>query len=691
MKKRVIKFKRNKGLDMNAGVDYKLFYEILLNLREIFHSYGRIDDSNAKLDEIVKIIMMSYQMALHGKRFSLANVKKIAEKKFKNSTMVAKALRQMFDEVAKESLFQNNDGTNIFGAQPALNIQPSENLLAENFIAELEKIDFVNLVSEKRNINFDIVNECFGHFVRENFRNNKEDAQYMTPSEITDSILSIVFYDFEKEDYFEHGDDFIVMDPTCGVGTLLIESARKYVKYLTNTLKNPQKQINFFLKNGVLGQDKVDRMVRLSKINSLLFGCDSQNIFAGNSVVGESKIDSFKGKVDFIFTNPPFGAEYETASVSKDFYFRFESILREEKYICSELLLLLKSVYLLKPNGKLAIVLPDCVFSAKGLFRKVREYLLSNYVINGIFELPAVTFAQAGTRTKTSVLYLTNRKPKPDQKIIMARCDDIGYIVKERNGVPVKIAKGVNQMVEISSVCSRTISNCGILSENPSVTVVRTSDLLDSVLTPNFYAAERFKTLDFLTNGNLSGYEIRPLSDLVRIETIGRKNMAVCDKVKHISVLHVNADCTIDFQQVQAFNPISKGRLCKDGDVLFSKINPRIPRMAVVPKYERTLVCSNEFEIMRPIMDVGAYVVCFLLKTSYVAAQIENLTSGTSSSHSRIKREQLSQIKVPYPISKKTKKLFADLNEKISIAIEQKYNADSVLEQQFSMLDGVLR
>ena len=90
-------------------------------------------------------------------------------------------------------------------------------------------------------------------------------------------------------------------------------------------------------------------------------------------------------------------------------------------------------------------------------------------------------------------------------------------------------------------------------------------------------------------------------------------------------------------------------------------------------------------------MDVGAYVVCFLLKTSYVAAQIENLTSGTSSSHSRIKREQLSQIKVPYPISKKTKKLFADLNEKISIAIEQKYNADSVLEQQFSMLDGVLR
>ena len=41
---------------MNTGVNYKLFYEILLNLREAFHSYGRIDDSNTKLDEIIKLI-----------------------------------------------------------------------------------------------------------------------------------------------------------------------------------------------------------------------------------------------------------------------------------------------------------------------------------------------------------------------------------------------------------------------------------------------------------------------------------------------------------------------------------------------------------------------------------------------------------------------------------------------------------
>ena len=45
---------------MSITFSYSIFYKILLNLREDFHSYGRIDDSNVKLDEIIKLICMSY-------------------------------------------------------------------------------------------------------------------------------------------------------------------------------------------------------------------------------------------------------------------------------------------------------------------------------------------------------------------------------------------------------------------------------------------------------------------------------------------------------------------------------------------------------------------------------------------------------------------------------------------------------
>jgi hypothetical protein len=36
---------------------------------------------------------------------------------------------------------------------------------------------------------FDGVNEAFGHFVQDSFRNRKEDAQYMTPPEVVAPLV----------------------------------------------------------------------------------------------------------------------------------------------------------------------------------------------------------------------------------------------------------------------------------------------------------------------------------------------------------------------------------------------------------------------------------------------------------------------------------------------------------------------
>ena len=172
-----------------------------------------------------------------------------------------------------------------------------------------------------------------------------------------------------------------------------------------------------------------------------------------------------------------------------------------------------------------------------------------------------------------------------------------------------------------------------ILSSSPSATLINRSDLINNILNPNFYDAERLNTIKKLTSSTIEGIEFKPLSDIVSFETVSRNYEHVTEETKHISVLHINSDSTIDFKQVYDYAPICKGRKCYSGDILFSKINPRIPRMTVIPKdIEKKLVCSNEFEIMKPKTDIGAYTICFLLKTSYVMNQIENLTSGTSSS-----------------------------------------------------------
>ena len=674
---------------MNTGVSYSMFYEILLNLREYFHSYGRIDDSNAKLDEITKLISLNFALARKGEKLSLQYIREKAKPK----TGFAKSLIQVFESEVQDELFLNSDGTNIFGVNPTLNIQDTEDELAEKLISEIEKIDFLYLIESKQYTDFDLINECFGHFVRENFRNNKEDAQYMTPYEISNSVLDIIFNDMEKSGYFTKNppEEIKIMDPTCGVGTLLIESSNHYTRFIESRYSNLNKCnkiITNFRKNGIIGQDKVDRMVRLSKINALLLGSNISNINIGNSIIGESSISKYFNEIDLIFTNPPFGAEYSISELNLNEYPILNSLETKPSSIASELLMLDKCIALLKTDGYLAIVLPDSVFASKGINSEYRDKILENCTLKGVIGLPSVTFAQAGTRTNTCILYMQKSAPK-SAKFFMADCKDLGFIVKERMGVPVKIQTGINQMPIIASAIIQSDNTSKVISDDPSITYIDSSELIENIIKPSFYAATRFAIVNSLGNDTNDGYTIKKLSEIADFVTKKRKSYMVSDSIKHISVLHVNPDCTINFHEVESFIPVSKGRTCEPEDIIFSKINPRIPRMAVVPKKDYELVCSNEFEILRAKECIDPYTLCLLLKTEKVQGQIESMTSGTSSSHSRIKREQLEEILVPVPNNDSDLEKIRHLGNAIALATHNIYDAENIINSNFEILNAI--
>ena len=83
------------------------------------------------------------------------------------------------------------------------------------------------------------------------------------------------------------------------------------------------------------------------------------------------------------------------------------------------------------------------------------------------------------------------------------------------------------------------------------------------------------------------------------------------------------------------------------------------------------------------------YALCFLLKTESVMNQIENLTSGTSSSHSRIKREQLADILIPIPLRENAKKAIAEVDKKLEAAIFQIYSSEDQIADSFSFLNRI--
>ena len=430
-------------------------------------------------------------------------------------------------------------------------------------------------------------------------------------------------------------------------------------------------------------------MVRLSKINALLLGSNASNINVGNSIVGHSSLDQYIGTVDLIFTNPPFGAEYSIQELQLSEFPILSKAKPTTKILSSELLMLDRCISILKPGGYLAIVLPDSVFASKGIYSVYRDSLIREYNILGVIGLPSVTFAQAGTRTNTCVLILRKMAPNAAGKMFMADCKDIGYVVKERAGVPIKIEQGNNEMISIAKSIINAKSSAKILNEIPSVTMIDSTDYVGNNLKPSFYAAVRFKTIRNLKSSVTEGFKIAKLGDVVEFVTKSRKSYMVSDTVKHISVLHVNADCTIAFDEVETFYPVSKGRECYPEELIFSKINPRIPRMAVIPYRDTDLVCSNEFEIIKSKGIIGMYALCFLLKTENVMNQIENLTSGTSSSHSRIKREQLADILIPIPVSEAAKQLVAEIDKELEAAIKLLYSAKDRITDRFSVLNDI--
>ncbi|MBQ1902600.1 MAG: hypothetical protein II169_08660, partial [Lachnospiraceae bacterium] len=105
---------------------------------------------------------------------------------------------------------------------------------------------------------------------------------------------------------------------------------------------------------------------------------------------------------------------------------------------------------------------------------------------------------------------------------------------------------------------------------------------------------------------------------------------------------------------------------------------------AVIPPKQYGLVCSNEFEIIRPKNGLNPYVLCHILRTDIVQNQIVNLTSGTSSSHNRIKTEQLANIQISMTSDDKE---LEKLGEKLKKSTDSIYKAERVIKDALSNLE----
>jgi type I restriction-modification system DNA methylase subunit len=653
------------------------FYTEISKLRDLFYKYGRFDDSNAKLDEISKYIAIYVYQILYATH-SDQNLKGILAlyTRDHNFNLIGQ-LKAIFTQVAASNIFSNVEGISIFGDEPTLNIDNTDSQFACSLI-ELVIASVDSALQEQRHgSSFDLLNESFGHFVRDNFRNHIEDAQYMTPAEVVNLMVNMALHDLKREHWHSNSENFIVCDPCCGVGSFLSAFYRQ------SKGKGIVDRQNLTL----LGQDKVARMVRLSKINLLLGNVKNHAISHSNSLVGDSFLDDYRGQIDLILTNPPFGARFTGKELSQDAHHKYPLLWHLFEHhnfnFDSEILLIDRCLALLKPGGKLLAVVPDSMISSTGLNATFRHHLTSSGLvkIRAVVELPGVTFAQAGTRTRTSIIYL-EKLPKAEELhhplnsnyTFMATSKSIGFDVIIKRGTTLKIDTGNNDLTDILRVYTNaqiTLAQkeCQIISHEPSCVAIAPTLLTKYSWIPSHYQAFKYDIAHHLKYSDRPDIDLVKLSDIADFITSERRKESVHPQSKCISILHITSNHSLDYEELLNYHPKYNGIACQQGDLLFSKINPRIPRLLIVSSLDFPLSCSPEFEILRSKAGISNYGLKLLLILPSVQMQINSLTAGTSSSHNRIKTADLANILLPLP--KPHTSLYAEWIAKMQ-AYEQK-------------------
>lgn len=624
------------------------FNDGLLGMRELFHNSGRLEDSNAKLEEISKLLCLEIA-SVRDPNSQVPGLKEILAGRSGDRHLVSR-LNRALSLASKSRILVNYDGESLLGPNPKFNIADSEIDLARG-LAQIVLDSFNGHLRESEaSDSFEFLNEAFSHFIRDNFRQNIEDAQYMTPPEVVNFMVDLGIARLKKR-RFSLNNPPIVCDPSCGVGSFLAQFYRIW------TASN-KKRVEPIL----IGQDKVDRMARLSLLNLALFGIEDPQVFRGNSLQADSPLDSYSNRCDLILTNPPFGARFkcsELAQYSSAYFPMLNGVIQKKRgLVDSELLFLDRYFSLLKPGGTMLAVLPDSVISAAGLPAQLRAKIQQNWTIKSITELPAVTFAQAGTRTKTSILEIEKRKPT-QRATVMSNAHSLGFEVSSKKGVAYKKSEGENTLAPLLKSISTfspskpTTDRFVVLSDSPSSVAVAHRVLFEEGWTPSHYSSERLNTLQKISRLDIQkGYEVRTLGSLVEIAPKGGRWLPESESQKCISVLHVGDFGSLNVRELMQYAPKTAGKPCMAGDLLFSKINPRIPRALVVPELPFDLTCSPEFEVMRPLPGFTAHEIMLLLLSDFAQDQVLSLTSGTSSSHNRIKTKELLSIRLALPTPK---------------------------------------
>lgn len=230
-------------------------------------------------------------------------------------------------------------------------------------------------------INLDVRSAAMSHFLAPSLRRGL--GIFLTPDSVAETMVQML----------HPGPRCHFLDPACGSGTFLLQAHRFLA--ISKLRRN-----NYLL----AGVDRSPRMLLMTQLN---FGGDQRasiQLTCDDSLL--PRVDNpllIPGKYDVIATNPPFGVRLESKLPGLSGYLAVSS--GRPLTLPAEVLFLEQCLRLLRPGGRLGIVLPRSVVTNRGL-ADVRNQIGILGRVTACLGLPPETFHLAGTQTTTFVLIL---------------------------------------------------------------------------------------------------------------------------------------------------------------------------------------------------------------------------------------------------------------------------------------------
>lgn len=362
------------------------------------------------------------------------------ERKSLNGLIRVKGRTEAIFEEVKE------DFPLIFGEAEAIELEPR---VLAYLIGQLQMYSLLDSDT-------DVKGRAYEEIVGSNLRGDR--GEFFTPRNICRMAVGML----------DPSEKQLMLDPACGTSGFLITAMNHVIRKiesselerwgndLSRARKTTRDRVRKFAEKFIVGIDFNPELVKASKMNMVMNNDGAGGLYQANSLDrpvlwrDDLRSRNLLGKVDLIFTNPPFGSKLPItdSSILEQFDLghswnydnesdRWEMRDSLQQSQPPEILFIERIVQFLKPgSGRAAVVLPDGILGSPGL-GYVRQWILERCRILASIDLHPDTF-QPFVSIQTSLLVFERKSNEQialelaagrsnDYNVFMAVADHIGH------------------------------------------------------------------------------------------------------------------------------------------------------------------------------------------------------------------------------------------------------------------------